>query len=385
MRKIGTVVRGIRMPVFNRGDDLVSLITKNLSEAIDEENIHVSDMDIIAITESIVARTENNYVSLEDVAKEVRNKLGKGPIGLLFPILSRNRFGSILKAISMGVDELIIQLSYPKDEVGNPLMDERELESLGINPSVDEFSLDEFKSIFKQSFKHPFTEVDYIEYYESINKNIKIIFSNKIESILKYTHKVICADIHTREETRRKVLKLGAHTAITLGDLMNEVNLNHGYNTKYGLLGSNYAGKDQLKLFPEHGEKIVLGIQNFFRNQYHKHVEVMIYGDGAFKDPVAKIWELADPVVSPFYTKGLEGMPHELKFKLIADDLNIKEIEDMKTYIKNHKNEQSNQLGTTPRRLTDLLGSLCDLTSGSGDKGTPVVYIQNYFDNYSKE
>lgn len=385
MRRIGTVVRGIRMPVFNRGDDLVSLITKNLDETIAEEHIKVSHMDIIAITESIVARTENNYITLEEVSNQVREKLGSGPIGLLFPILSRNRFGSILKAISMGVDELIIQLSFPTDEVGNPLIDFSEFENSGINPHTDEFTLDEFKKIFTQAFKHPFTQVDYIDYYQSIHQNIKIIFSNRVESILKYTHKVICADIHTRENTKKKALSLGAHTAITLAEIANQPNHNHGYNSKYGLLGSNYAGKDQLKLFPEHGEKIILGIQNHFKDKYHKHVEVMIYGDGAFKDPVAKIWELADPVVAPFYTEGLNGLPHELKFKLIADDLNIKQDSDMKSYIKMHKNETSNQLGTTPRRLTDLLGSLCDLTSGSGDKGTPVIYIQNYFDNYSED
>jgi hypothetical protein len=385
MRQIGTIVKGIRMPIIKPNDDLVQIICEQLSCIIDQKLIQVENKDIICITESIVARAQNNYVTLDDIAMDVQHKLGKGPIGLMFPILSRNRFSPILKAIARGVDELIVQLSYPYDEVGNPLMNAFLLEEKEVNPYTDTFTLDTFKQIFGEAFTHPYTEVDYIQFYQSLHPNIKIIFSNQPKTILSYTHKIICADIHTREKTKRNLLKNGAHTVLTLTELMNKPNDKHGYNTQYGLLGSNFASENKIKLFPEFGQEIIFGVQTFFLKKYQKEVEVMIFGDGAYKDPQHHIWELADPVVSPFYSSGLLGTPCELKFKMIADLEKITDVEQMKDYIKKHKTKNEHQLGTTPRNITDLIGSLADLTSGSGDKGTPVIYIQNYFDNYSKE
>ena len=393
MRYFGTVVRGVRMPVIKEGDDIVSVVSDTLMKAIDESGIKVCDRDVIGITESVVARAQGNYATIEQFSKDVRNKMGSGTVGLVFPILSRNRFLEMLKAIASGVDELIVQLSYPSDEVGNPIISFDDLDNNHVNPYDRVFTEKEFRDLFGKDLLHPFTKTDYVRLYSEAAPNIKIIFANQATAILKYTDKVICGDIHTRARTKRILKEAGAKVILGLDDFLTSSVDGSGYNQKYGVLGSNYASNGKIKLFPRDSQATVDAIQKKMFEKYGKTVEVFIYGDGAFKDPFGKIWELADPVVSPFYTSGLIGQPNELKFKLLADTefANLKGEEAriaMTEYIKLNKSKTKdahNSLGTTPRNLTDLLGSLCDLTSGSGDKGTPVIYIQGYFDDYTKE
>jgi F420-0:gamma-glutamyl ligase len=376
--KIGTSVYGIRLPIISKNENLIETILNSLDFDLIEDN------DIIGVTESIVARAENNYATLSDIASDVREKIGKGPIGLVFPIFSRNRFLPILKAFSMGVDELIVQMSFPKDEVGNPLFDEiKFLNKPQIDLHHSIFSEEEFKEIFGEDFIHPFTNVDYVKLYKKVNSNIKIIFSNDPKAILKYTKKIICGNIHDRNKTKQELLRSGAEKVITLADIANSPSTG-GFNSEFGLLGSNYSTEDTLKLFPNNGENFVKSLQEALYAKTNKNVHVLIYGDGAFKDPAHGIWELADPVVSPAYTPGLIGSLNEIKLKQIRDEHDFSSSEEVKEYMLKNKNKSTNDLGTTPRRLTDLLGSLCDLVSGSGDKGTPVVLIKDYFKDYSE-
>mgnify|MGYP001170178875 FL=1 len=391
MRHFGVTARGVRMPVIKQGDDLATLIPQHLFQAIDEEKISVHDHDVIGITESIVARAQGNYASIDDIAHDVRAKLGEGTVGLVFPILSRNRFLALLQGIAKGVDHLVIQLSYPSDEVGNGLVDVDRLDAANVDPYKDVFTEKEFRALLGPELLHPFTQCDYPKLYREVSANIEIIFANDPREILKYTRKVIAGDIHTRARTKRLLKQKGA-TVIGLDEILNHSINGSGFNPSYGILGSNFAAPGKIKLFPRDSQALVDGIQKAFFDKYHKTVEVLVYGDGAFKDPVGKIWELADPVVAPFYTSGLKGTPHELKFKLLADTTfaalkgEQAQAEMKKAITKNkEKDHQESALGTTPRNLTDLIGSLCDLTSGSGDKGTPVIYLQGYFDTYSEE
>ncbi len=390
MKTIGTISRGIKAPIIKKGDDLVDIVVNSVLAASEEGKFELQDKDVVAMTEAIVARAQGNYATLEQIAKDVRNKTGGGTVGLVFPIMSRNRFSMILKGIAMGVDKLIIQLSYPSDEVGNPLIPMDIIDEKGVNPYTDVFTEEQYYATFGKIL-HPFTGLDYIELYKSFGgANCEIILANNPKEILKYTDKVINADIHTRNRTKRILKEAGAKVCLNLTDILNASVDGSGWN-EYGLYGSNLATDNSIKLFPRDGQKLVDTIAAKFKAVTGKNIEVMIYGDGAFKDPVGGIWELADPVVSPAYTKGLEGTPNELKLKYLADNaLGNLTGEDakkaMKELIKEKKAnlvaDQSSQ-GTTPRRLTDLLGSLCDLTSGSGDKGTPIILIQNYFTNYS--
>ena len=390
MKTIGTISRGIKAPIIKKGDDLVDIVVDSVLAASEEGKFELQDKDVVAITEAIVARAQGNYATLEQIAKDVRNKTGGGTVGLVFPIMSRNRFSMILKGIAMGVDKLIIQLSYPSDEVGNPLIPMDIIDEKGVNPYTDVFTEEQYYATFGKIL-HPFTGLDYIELYKSFGgANCEIILANNPKEILKYTDKVINADIHTRNRTKRILKEAGAKVCLNLTDILNASVDGSGWN-EYGLYGSNLATDNSIKLFPRDGQKLVDTIAAKFKAVTGKNIEVMIYGDGAFKDPVGGIWELADPVVSPAYTKGLEGTPNELKLKYLADNaLGNLTGEDakkaMKELIKEKKAnlvaDQSSQ-GTTPRRLTDLLGSLCDLTSGSGDKATPIILIQNYFTNYS--
>ncbi len=390
MKTIGTISRGIKAPIIKKGDNLVDIVVDSVLAASKEGKFELQDKDVIAMTEAIVARAQGNYATLEQIAKDVRRKTGGGTVGLVFPIMSRNRFSMILKGIAMGVDKLIIQLSYPSDEVGNPLIPMDIIDEKGVNPYTDVFTEEQYYATFGKIL-HPFTGLDYIELYKSFaGDNCEIILANNPKEILKYTDKVINADIHTRNRTKRILKEAGAKVSLNLTDILNESVDGSGWN-EYGLYGSNLATDNSIKLFPRDGQKLVDAIAEKFKSITGKNIEVMIYGDGAFKDPVGGIWELADPVVSPAYTKGLEGTPNELKLKYLADnalgDLTGEDAKKaMKELIKEKKAnlvaDQSSQ-GTTPRRLTDLLGSLCDLTSGSGDKGTPIILIQNYFTNYS--
>ena len=390
MKTIGTISRGIKAPIIKKGDDLVDIVVDSVLAASEEGKFELQDKDVVAMTEAIVARSQGNYATLEQIAKDVRNKTGGGTVGLVFPIMSRNRFSMILKGIAMGVDKLIIQLSYPSDEVGNPLIPMDIIDEKGVNPYTDVFTEEQYYATFGKIL-HPFTGLDYIELYKSFSgANCEIILANNPKEILKYTDKVINADIHTRNRTKRILKEAGAKVCLNLTDILNASVDGSGWN-EYGLYGSNLATDNSIKLFPRDGQKLVDTIAAKFKAVTGKNIEVMIYGDGAFKDPVGGIWELADPVVSPAYTKGLEGTPNELKLKYLADnalgDLTGEDAKKaMKELIKEKKAnlvaDQSSQ-GTTPRRLTDLLGSLCDLTSGSGDKGTPIILIQNYFTNYS--
>lgn len=390
MKTIGTISRGIKAPIIKKGDDLVDIVVDSVLAASEEGKFELQDKDVVAMTEAIVARAQGNYATLEQIAKDVRNKTGGGTVGLVFPIMSRNRFSMILKGIAMGVDKLIIQLSYPSDEVGNPLIPMDIIDEKGVNPYTDVFTEEQYYATFGKIL-HPFTGLDYIELYKSFGgANCEIILANNPKEILKYTDKVINADIHTRNRTKRILKEAEAKVCLNLTDILNASVDGSGWN-EYGLYGSNLATDNSIKLFPRDGQKLVDTIAAKFKAVTGKNIEVMIYGDGAFKDPVGGIWELADPVVSPAYTKGLEGTPNELKLKYLADNaLGNLTGEDakkaMKELIKEKKAnlvaDQSSQ-GTTPRRLTDLLGSLCDLTSGSGDKGTPIILIQNYFTNYS--
>ena len=396
-RMIGTVSMGIRAPIIREGDNLVDVVSGCILEAMKEDGLKPRDRDIVAITESIVARTQGNYVSIDDIAQDVRNKFGGDTVGVIFPILSRNRFSICLRGIAKGCKKVIIMLSYPADEVGNHLIDFEMMEEKGVDPYKDVLTEQQYRDLFGY-VKHPFTGVDYVEYYTSLVREcgaeVEIIFANDARAILNYTKNVLNCDIHTRERTRRILKAAGAENVYGMDQIMAEPIGDSGYNAKYGLLGSNKSTEDVIKLFPRDCQDLVEDIQAKLLEVTGKHIEVMVYGDGAFKDPVGKIWELADPVVSPAYTAGLEGTPNELKMKYLADNnfanLSGKELQDaIKAEIlkKDGSSLVGNMAsqGTTPRRLTDLIGSLCDLTSGSGDKGTPIVYIQGYFDNYTTD
>lgn len=392
-RKVGTISRGIRCPIIREGDDIAEIVVRSVLEAAEAEGYEVRDRDIIAVTESVVARSQGNYASVEAIARDVQAKLGGDTIGVIFPILSRNRFATCLRGIAMGAKKVVLMLSFPRDEVGNQLLTEDQLDEAGIDPYTKVMTLAEYRGLFGAN-KHPFTGVDYLAYYseviEDAGAEVQVVLANHATEILQYTDKVINCDIHTRKRTRRILRGAGA-TVIGLDEILTEPVDGSGCNRKYGLLGSNKSTEDSVKLFPDECEPIVMDIQKAILDKTGKCVEVMIYGDGAFKDPVGQIWELADPVVSPAYTPGLEGTPNELKLKYLADN-DFKELsgEALRDAISARIKEKDDNLvgrmeteGTTPRRLTDLIGSLCDLTSGSGDKGTPVVYIQGYFDNYT--
>lgn len=393
MRYTGVTSRGIIMPIFKEGDDLVSLIRDGLLKAAKEEGFALQDRDVVGVTEAVVARTQGNYATVAQIAKDVRQKLGGEDMGIVFPILSRNRFAIMLRALSMSCKKLYVQLSYPSDEVGNHLISVDEMDGKKVNPYSDSFDEKGFREVFGFETVHPFTGIDYIQYYKSLGENIELVFSNDPCYILKYTKNVINCDIHTRKRTKRILQAGGAQRVFSLDDIMTAPVDGSGCNEKYGLLGANKATEEKVKLFPRDCQSFVDRLQQELQKATGKKLEVMIYGDGGFKDPVGGIWELADPVVSPAYTEGLKGTPNELKMKYFADndlkDLRGQELaEAMKEKIKakdsNLVGNMTSQ-GTTPRQLTDLLGSLCDLTSGSGDRGTPVVLIQNYFTNYATE
>ena len=395
-RMVGTVSRGIRTPIIRSGDDLAEIVTNSLLEAAREDGFALRDRDIVAMTEAIVARAQGNYATVDDIAADVRAKLGGETIGVIFPILSRNRFAICLRGIAKGCKKVVLMLSYPSDEVGNHLISLDAVDEKGVDPYKDVLTLEQYRQLFGYE-KHPFTGVDYVAYYQELIQDcgaeVEIIFANDPRAILPYTKHVLCCDIHTRQRTKRLLRAAGAVSVYGLDDILTAPVNGSGYNEKYGLLGSNKATEDQVKLFPRDCQDLVEDIQKRLLDQTGKHVEVMVYGDGAFKDPVGKIWELADPVVSPAYTAGLEGTPNELKLKYLADnDFADLSGEALREAIKDRIHQKDGNLvgqmvseGTTPRRLTDLIGSLCDLTSGSGDKGTPVVFIQGYFDNYTTE
>ncbi|HBT95264.1 MAG TPA: F420-0--gamma-glutamyl ligase [Coriobacteriia bacterium] len=391
MRAVGTVTRGVRAPIIKKGDDLVNIVADTLISAAKEEGFSLNDRDIVGVTEAVVARSQGNYATLEQISSDVRSKFPDGEIGLVFPILSRNRFSQILRGVAGGVDKMYIQLSYPADEVGNPLIDIDLLDEKGVDPFVDKFTEDEFRAIFGKVL-HPFTGVDYIEYYKELcGGKAEIILANDARAILDYTKNIITADIHSRTRSKRRLLAAGAEKVIGLDEILNAPVDGSGYHPDYGLLGSNLATEDSVKLFPRDTQVFVDALSTRLQELTGKNIEVMVYGDGAFKDPIGGIWELADPVVSPAFTPGLTGRPNELKLKYIADNeldgLSSQDAgEAIKDLIKNKKMDMVNDMasqGTTPRRLTDLLGSLCDLTSGSGDKGTPIILIQGYFDSYA--
>lgn len=393
-RKIGTVSRGVRCPIIREGDDLAKIVVDSIIEAAESENIEIRDRDVISVTESVVARSQGNYASIDAIAKDVENKFGKDAIGVIFPITSRNRFSICLKGIARGAKKIVLMLSYPSDEVGNQLISLDLIDEKGVNPYSDVLSLEKYRELFGEN-KHEFTGVDYVDYYSSLIKaegcEVEVIFANQAKAILDYTDKVLTCDIHTRARTKRILKANGAKVVYGLDDILTESVDGSGYNTKYGLLGSNKSTEDSIKLFPNECKDLVLDIQKQLLDRTGKHVEVMVYGDGAFKDPQGKIWELADPVVSPAFTDGLIGTPNELKLKYLADN-DFKDLsgEALKEAISERIKHKDGNLvgnmasqGTTPRQLTDLIGSLCDLTSGSGDKGTPIVWIQGYFDNYT--
>ena len=395
-RMVGTVSRGVRAPIIRSGDDLAEIVTSSVLEASKDDGFAVRDRDIIAMTEAIVARAQGNYASVDDIAADVKAKFGGETVGVIFPILSRNRFSVCLAGIAKGAGKIVLMLSYPSDEVGNHLISIDALDEKGIDPYRDVLSLEKYRECFGYE-KHRFTGVDYVEFYEKLIRengaDCEIVFANDPRAILKYTDKVLNCDIHTRARTKRLLKAAGVKTVYGLDEILTESVNGSGYNEKYGLLGSNKATETQVKLFPRDCQALVEDIQARILKETGKHVEVMVYGDGAFKDPVGKIWELADPVVSPAYTSGLEGTPNELKLKYLADnDFADLSGDALKAAIKTKIQEKDGDLvgqmvseGTTPRQLTDLIGSLCDLTSGSGDKGTPIVYIQGYFDNYTTE
>ena len=394
-RKVGTVSRGIRCPIIREGDNLAEIVVNSVLEAAQSEGYEMRDRDIVAMTESIVARAQGNYASIEAIATDVRNKLGGETIGVIFPILSRNRFAVCLRGIAKGAKKIVLMLSYPSDEVGNELVSLDQLDAAKVNPFSDVLSEEKYRELFGQNI-HPFTGVDYVQYYGDVIREVgcecEIIFANDCRAILPYTKNVLTCDIHTRARTKRLLLAAGAERVCGMDDILNTSIDGNGYNSKYGLLGSNKSTEGTIKLFPNECQGLVEEIQQKFLDKSGKCIEVMVYGDGAFKDPVGKIWELADPVVSPAYTAGLEGTPNELKLKYLADnDFANLSGEELKKAIegairaKDGSSLVGNMAsqGTTPRRLTDLIGSLCDLTSGSGDKGTPVIHIQGYFDNYT--
>lgn len=392
-RRVGTISRGIRGPIIREGDDLVRIVTDSVLEAAESEGFELRDRDVIAVTESIVARAQGNYASVDDIAEDVKTKLGGETIGVIFPILSRNRFAICLKGIAKGAKKVVLMLSYPSDEVGNELVSLDKLDDAGINPYSDLLTLAQYRELFGEN-KHPFTGVDYVQYYGDIIREagaeVEIIFANDCRKILKYTKNVLNCDIHTRNRTKKILKACGAEVVCGLDDILTNPVNGSGCNERYGLLGSNKSTEDTIKLFPRECTDLVMDIQKELLNKTGKHVEVMVYGDGAFKDPVGKIWELADPCVSPASTPGLEGTPNEVKLKYLADN-DFKDLSgaELKEAIENRIREKKDNLvgdmasqGTTPRKLTDLIGSLCDLTSGSGDKGTPIILIQGYFDNY---
>ena len=393
-RRVGTVSRGIRCPIIREGDNLGEIVANSVLEAAEYEGFAIRDRDVIAVTESIVARAQGNYASVADIAADVKAKLGGGTVGVIFPILSRNRFAICLRGIAMGAKKVVLMLSYPSDEVGNHLVSMDQIDESGVNPYSDVLTLDKYRELFGYE-KHEFTGVDYVEYYGNLVKEcgaeVEIIFANQAKAILPYADHIINCDIHTRARTKRILLAGGAKVVCSLDDILNAPVNGSGCNEMYGLLGSNKSTEDTIKLFPRECQPLVLDIQARVLAATGKHVEVMVYGDGAFKDPKGKIWELADPVVSPAFTDGLVGTPNELKLKYLADN-DYKDLsgEELKEAISESIRAKSDNLvgnmasqGTTPRQLTDLIGSLCDLTSGSGDKGTPVVLVQGYFDNYT--
>ena len=395
-RMVGTVSRGIRAPIIRQGDNIAQIVTNSVLEAAKSADFEIQDRDIIAMTEAIVARAQGNYASVNDIADDVKSKFGGETVGVIFPILSRNRFAICLRGIAMGAKKIVLMLSYPSDEVGNHLVSIDALDEKGVDPYRDVLTLERYRELFGYE-KHRFTGVDYVEYYESLIReagaDCEIIFANNCRAILDYTKNVLNCDIHTRARTKRILKAAGAEKVYGLDEILNAPVNGSGFNENYGLLGSNKATEDTIKLFPRDCQPVVDEIQKRMLDATGKHVEVMVYGDGAFKDPIGKIWELADPVVSPAYTSGLEGTPNELKLEYLADhDFASLSGDELKEAIKEKIQEKDDNLvgnmaseGTTPRRLTDLIGSLCDLTSGSGDKGTPIVYIQGYFDNYTTE
>ena len=394
-RKFGTVSRGIRCPIIKEGDDLAKIVVDSVLEAIESESISLRNQDVVSITESIVARSQGNYASIDAIGKDVQKKLGGETIGVIFPILSRNRFAVCLRGIARGAKKIILMLSYPSDEVGNALLSFDQMDQANINPYSDVLTLNRYRELFGDN-KHEFTGVDYVEYYSQLiqeeGADVEIIFANHPREILKYTKNVLTCDIHTRARTKRILKELGVERVCGLDDILLESVDGSGYNHRYGLLGSNKSTEDKIKLFPHDCFDLVKDVQKQLFNKTGKNIEVMVYGDGAFKDPQGKIWELADPVVSPAYTDGLVGTPNELKLKYLVDnDFNNLEGSALKEAVSKRIKEKNNNLvgnmaaqGTTPRQLTDLIGSLCDLTSGSGDKGTPIVLVQGYFDNYTE-
>ena len=390
-RVVGTVVRGLRCPIINEGDKIDEIATSTLLRAAEVEGFEIEDRDILTITESVVARAQGNYATIDNIAKDVKEKFGDDTIGVIFPILSRNRFAICLRGIAKGAKKIVLMLSYPSDEVGNHLVDIEELDEKGINPWSDVLTEADFRKHFGYK-KHRFTGIDYVDYYKSLVEEYgiecEVIFSNNPKTILEYTKSVLTCDIHTRFRTKKILKNNGGEKVYSLDDILSKSIDGSGYNADYGLLGSNKSTEESIKLFPRDSQALVEKIQASIKEKTGKTVEVMVYGDGAFKDPVGKIWELADPVVSPGYTKGLDGTPNEVKLKYLADnnfaDLRGEELQKaISEYIKNKEDDLVAQ-GTTPRRLTDLIGSLSDLTSGSGDKGTPMIYIKGYFDNYTK-
>ena len=395
-RRVGTISRGIRCPIIREGDNLIDITVDSVLAAAESEGFSLRDRDVIALTESIVARAQGNYATVQDIADDVKAKLGGETIGVIFPILSRNRFAINLKGIAMGAKKVVLMLSYPSDEVGNALLTYDQLDEAGINPYSDVLTLEKYRELFGEN-KHEFTGVDYVDYYANIIKDagaeVEIIFANQAKTILDYTDCIINCDIHTRVRTKRILLANGAKVVCGLDDILNSPVNGSGFNEKYGLLGSNKSTEDKIKLFPQECKDLVVAIQESILEKTGKHVEVMVYGDGAFKDPQGKIWELADPVVSPAFTDGLQGTPNELKLKYLADNdfANLSGAELKEAISNSIKSKQDNLVGnmasqgTTPRQLTDLIGSLCDLTSGSGDKGTPIILIQGYFDNFTTD
>ena len=397
-RLVGTVSRGIRAPIIREGDDIAKLVTESVLAASEDEEwgFRIRNRDIIAMTEAIVARAQGNYATVDDIAADVKTKFGGDTVGVIFPILSRNRFAICLRGIAKGAKKIVLMLSYPADEVGNHLVSLDDVEKAGVDPYTDVLSLEKYRELFGYK-KHRFTGVDYVEYYEQLIReagaDCEIVFANNPVAILGYTDHVLCCDIHTCPRTKRILKKAGAAVVLGMDEILNAPVNGSGYNEKYGLLGTNKANEDMVKLFPRDSQKLVEEIQKNIFDATGKHVEVLVYGDGAFKDPVGEIWEFADPIVAPFYTSGLEGTPNELKIKYLADnDFSNLSGEELRNAIKGEIEKKDANLvgkmaseGTTSRRLTDLIGSLCDLTSGSGDKGTPIVYIQGYFDNYTTE
>lgn len=395
-RKVGTVSRGIRCPIIRQGDNLAKIVTESVLEAAAEEGFELRDRDIVSITESVVARAQGNYAPVSAISSDVRQQTGGGTVGVIFPILSRNRFAICLRGIAKGCSKVVLMLSYPSDEVGNSLVSIDALDQAGVNPYSDVLSLERYRELFGVN-RHEFTGVDYVEYYSELVRGcgaeVEVVFANRPETILKYTDTVITCDIHTRARTKRILKEAGARVVLGLDDILCKSVDGSGFNEKYGLLGSNKATEDTVKLFPRECQGLVLDIQKALLERTGRHIEVMVYGDGAFKDPKGKIWELADPVVSPAFTDGLRGTPNELKLKYLADNdfanLSGAQLRDaISESIKAKGSDLKGQMaseGTTPRQLTDLIGSLCDLTSGSGDKGTPIVLVQGYFDNYTSE